>query len=190
MINTLLFKFLWNRHYGAPKAVERIKREIINTKISHGGFGMLDIRALDESIKLRAVGRIIDTRHPFLRIVKERTDIRSYFNPVSMQEVELMAAEGIGLLREERVSWLENPNVIRTTKAIALIKGTKLRDILSPVGRQSLEYFRLNRANRVLVADLDQTSFDRLSRHIDKKFVTAIRSTISLNVAIATEEDK
>ena len=54
-INALLYKFIWNRHYHATKAPERIKREIVNKSILQGGFGMLDIETLDASLKLKGL---------------------------------------------------------------------------------------------------------------------------------------
>ena len=63
-INGILYKFLWNRHFDAAKAPERISREIINTPIKLGGFGMLNISELDKSLKLRSLGRLLVSSHP------------------------------------------------------------------------------------------------------------------------------
>ena len=49
-INKMLYKFVWNRHYLAAKAPERIKRNIMITKIKEGGLGILDIAELDSSL--------------------------------------------------------------------------------------------------------------------------------------------
>ena len=51
--NALLYQFIWNRHFGAAKAPDKIKREIINTTIEFGCFGLLDIQDLDRSLKLK-----------------------------------------------------------------------------------------------------------------------------------------
>ena len=45
-LNSFLYKFIWNLHYLAAKAPERIRREIVNKNIRLGGLGMLDITAL------------------------------------------------------------------------------------------------------------------------------------------------
>ena len=50
-INALLYKFIWNRHYLAAKAPERVKREYTNTPVSLGGLGMLDVVDLDKGLK-------------------------------------------------------------------------------------------------------------------------------------------
>ena len=54
-INALLYKFIWNRHYLAAKAPERIKRDIMKVPVKLGGFGMLDLSDLDDGLKLRAL---------------------------------------------------------------------------------------------------------------------------------------
>ena len=64
-VNALIYKYIWNRHYLAAKAPERIKRDILNKSIKLGGYGMLDVAALDESLKLRAIGRLLTSHHPF-----------------------------------------------------------------------------------------------------------------------------
>ena len=65
-LNNPLFKFLWNKNFNAAKAPDRVKRSIIMTPTALGGFGMLDIKELDRSIKLRSYGRFLTTNHPFL----------------------------------------------------------------------------------------------------------------------------
>ena len=49
--NHLLYKVIWNRHYLAAKAPERVKREYTNTPVSLGGLGMLDVVDLDKGLK-------------------------------------------------------------------------------------------------------------------------------------------
>ena len=45
----ILYKFLWKGHYSASKAPERIKREIMVTPMSLGGYGMIHARSLTEN---------------------------------------------------------------------------------------------------------------------------------------------
>ena len=80
-INHILYKYIWNRRYLALKAPERIKQTIVNTPINKGGFGMLDIVELDESLKLKALGRLLNSNHPFLTLIKNSLDFRNFFMP-------------------------------------------------------------------------------------------------------------
>ena len=65
----MLYKFIWNRHYLAAKAPERIKREIMMVNVKNCGLGMLDIAELGDSLKLKALGRLRTSNHPFLRLL-------------------------------------------------------------------------------------------------------------------------
>jgi hypothetical protein len=151
---------------------------------------MLEIDKLNAGIKLRSLGRLLDTSHPFLRLIKDSVDLSSYFFPTTTQAVDLMSIEALAKLKEDRIAWLENPEIRITTKLVALLKASKLRDILSRVGRQSLEYFRLIRGNKKQVGDLDLTSYNRLSRHMDRRFLHPIREILEINVPAAVEEDR
>ena len=57
-INACLYKFIWNKHFSAAKAPERIARNIVNLPIKHGSLGMVSITDLDDSLKLRGLGRL------------------------------------------------------------------------------------------------------------------------------------
>ena len=81
LLNSLLYKFLWNRNYLAAKAPERIKREIMNKPIKLGGFGMLDIMELDNSLKLKALGRLEGSKHPMLLLLKNKVNLSEFFKP-------------------------------------------------------------------------------------------------------------
>ena len=72
-LNAILYKFLWNRHFEAAKAPDRLPREIINTPVKLGGFGMLNIEELDKGLKLKALSRLFSTSHPFLS--RDSTDV-------------------------------------------------------------------------------------------------------------------
>ena len=78
-LNSILYKFIWNRRYLAAKAPERIKREIVNKAVKLGGFGMLDIESLDEGLKLRSIGRLLVSKHPYIKLIKAGLDLNDYF---------------------------------------------------------------------------------------------------------------
>ena len=78
-VNTILYKYIWNRHYLAAKAPERIKREIVNQPVNLGGLGMLDLKELDASLKIKAFGRLVNSNHPFLRLIKNNLKLNNFF---------------------------------------------------------------------------------------------------------------
>ena len=79
--NHLLYKFIWNRHYLAAKAPERVKREYTNTPINLGGLGMLDVVDLDKGLKLKSIARLLETEHPFLKLIRNKIDLTDFFFP-------------------------------------------------------------------------------------------------------------
>ena len=81
MINNIVYKFIWNRHYLAAKAPERIKREIMCKPVKLGGFGMLDVSILNESLKIKSIGRMATSDHPFISILREKSSFGNFFHP-------------------------------------------------------------------------------------------------------------
>ena len=105
----ILYKFIWNRHYLAAKAPERIKREITNKPILEGGLGMLAIEDLDASLKLRALGRLKGTKHPMLKLLRDMLDVEDFFFPEDKSKLDSVLERAVHLLRENRQdSWKDN----------------------------------------------------------------------------------
>ena len=76
----------------AAKAPERVKHEIVNKPVKFGGYGMLDVIKLDESLKIKALGRFFGTNHPFLRIIKSKKSHLYNVQPyMSKQEINSSA---------------------------------------------------------------------------------------------------
>ena len=48
----VIYKYLWNKNFDATKAPERIKRSIMLTPVHLGGFGLLDLKDLGDSLDL------------------------------------------------------------------------------------------------------------------------------------------
>lgn len=102
-LNAILYKFIWNRHFLAAKAPERVRREITNKSTKLGGLGMLDIKSLDESIKLKALAKTMHSRHPFLEIVKTRIRLEQFFFPRCEVSVDSVVDEGLRILKNDRM---------------------------------------------------------------------------------------
>ena len=121
-LNSILYKFIWNRNFGAPKAPERVKREIINTPLKFGGFGMIDIQQLDRSLKLRMLSRIFASSHPFLEIVKQKINMSEFFFPSSNLTMANPINQAVNYLSIDRQKLLVDEGVSDTTKVISLIR--------------------------------------------------------------------
>jgi hypothetical protein len=180
-INDILYKYIWNRNYAASKAPDRIKREIMATSVKRGGFGMLDILDLDNSLKLRALGRLFSTKHPFLVLIRDRLNMDSFFNPNLRAGVEKVALEGIKILGRERKKVLSIKNLENDRRLLSTIRAEKIRDLLSPNGKNSLQYFMLYRAGKRVVGDMNQGDYNLLNRQFIERS-EVIKRAINTNV--------
>ena len=181
-INQLLFKFIWNRHYLASKAPERVKREIVCKSITNGGYGMLNIKQLDDSLKLRALGRLLVSKHPFNTLVKERLNLESYFNPEINLVCDHMIARAVDLLKSDRNKLWGNVAMDSDRHVLAAIGQEKLKKIISIRGQGSLDFFVLwNRGARKM-KDISLQELARLERHIDHYKINKLRLAIRYNL--------
>ena len=182
MFRCVLYKFLWNRNFHASKAPERIKREIVNTPIKFGGLGMLDISELDKSLKLKALGRMLKSEHPFLKLVQNKLDLSDFFNPILSTEIEKVASVGIELIKGIRAGiWLEER--LNTNKEIiAVIRHIDLSKLISANGLRSIPYFLIRRNGPMKIKDLDRRAFDSIARYIDPVKVAKVKLALSSNL--------
>ena len=141
----LLYKFIWNKNYQAAKAPERIRREIVNKPVKLGGLGMLDIKLLDESLKLKALGRLLETDHPYLKLVRNKLVLDDFFNPNLTTKIDEMAQRGVKLLSLDRNLLLKRETLDGQANFIRALKSIQVRRILGRNGVNSLAWFNLRR---------------------------------------------
>ena len=190
LINNLIFKFVWNRHYLASKAPERIKREIMNKPIKHGGYGMLDVVALDESLKLKALGRLKVTNHPLLTLIRNKCDLNKFFEPQCLTKIEPVIRKGVELLRGDRNKIWRDKNLENSTPVLVEVQQILLADIVSRVGRNSIPYFMARRRGRLKIVDLTPGELSEITRFIDKDKLVLIRKAIAIPQLNRTMEIK
>ena len=154
LLNEILYKFIWNRHFHAAKAPERVKREIINTKLNLGGYGMLDIEELDKGLKLRALGRLFVTDHPALKLIKNKLDLSDFFFPKINANIDSFVAVGIELLKEDRQNLWSDVKLSSDRILLAALRGSKICNLVKREYINNLAVFMLNRAGRVKVENL------------------------------------
>ena len=189
-INKLLFKFIWNRHFQASKAPERIKRDIVYTPVKYGGLGMLDVSMLDKSLKLRALARLSTSNHPYLSRIFSRLDLSDHFHPKINFELERMSLEGVRLLRELRLKEIGSEKVASDRIYIELVKRIKLENVVSRIGKGSIAYFSFRRQGRNLAVDLDYIELDRLRPFIHRNFFDELRRVSRLRLPVSQLPDQ
>ena len=167
-LNALLYKFIWNRHYSASKAPERIKRSISNLPMNFGGLGMLDIEALDESLKLRALGRLFNTSHPFLKLIAKKLNLDCFFEPRIETNIENVAVRGIELLKKDRNTLWSHKFSSNNVKVLTAVRESSYKILLANEGQRSLTYFLLWRRGARKIKDLAANDLVNLKRFISK----------------------
>ena len=174
-LNSLLYKFIWNRHFMAAKAPERIKREIVNKPIKLGGLGMLNIRELDSSLKLKALGRLFGTMHPYLNTLKNKIVLTDFFNPFIQTSVDEIASMGIALLKSNRSNHLASTELSSNSLFIKALKSIKITRLLRNNGNLSLAWHNLHTRGARSIGDLTLRELGSLERFIDRSLLNNLR---------------
>ena len=188
-LNAYLYKFIWNRHYSAAKAPERIERAIVNRPLKLGGLGMLDIKALDDSLKLKALGRLLASKHPFLIMLKDKMSMDQFFNPKIETKIDGVAGRGIELLREDRHKmWENNPKHSNAT-FLKAVRETDIKLVVSEAGCRSIRFFMIWRRGARKAKDLSENDLVELRRHIDENKLCTIRKARALRLGGMTHDD-
>ena len=184
-VNALIYKYIWNRHYLAAKAPERIKRDILNKSIKLGGYGMLDVTALDESLKLRAIGRLLTSHHPFLTLLRNKCSFEDFFDPMCPPGIESVTSKGIKLLKLERDKVWEIERAYSSASLLQKVKATSISKVLSTQGRLSIPYFLLRRRGVTKLGELSQRDLREIERYIEPRklgLITRSRLPLTINL--------
>ena len=184
-INNVIYKFIWNRHYLASKAPERVKREIVNKPIKLGGFGMLDVASLDEGIKIKALGRLLNTNHPFLTLIKGKCELDSFFEPLCSTSVEPVTVKGLALLKQDRTKLWLDASLDSNAQLVKEVRNVEISKIISRTGLLSIPYFMARRRGQARVRDLDNRTLGELTRYIERGKIRSIRNAVNLPVGNA-----
>ena len=182
-INAVAYKFIWNRHYLAAKAPERIKRDIVTNSISNGGYGMLDVSELDGSLKIKALSRMLNSNHPFLEILRNKLDLHSYFNPTSTVPggIDPVMDRGIDLLKADRQRLWGNSTLDGDRNLLASIRELNLRHIVDRRGQGSINFFRLWARGARYVRDLRVQDLEGIRRHVVPHTLAKLRKAVAIN---------
>ena len=182
MINNIVYKFIWNRHYLAAKAPERIRREIVVKTTRQGGLGMLDVMELDSGLKLRALGRLLDTKHPFLQLIRAKVDLTEFFNPICRTNLERVATAAIGLLKAERSKLWGKIELNNNSNLLSAIRQMDIRLALTNAGKNSIPLYMLWRRNIKKIGDLDVPALGSIRRYIEQEKLDKIDRAVNVRI--------
>ena len=115
-----------------------------------GGFGLLDLNSLSESLDARSYGRLITSKHPFLSQLASLINDGNFFNVRLIAPVDNKLLRSLKLLNAERCLMLRWPreDLLTNTNVINVLSNSKLINLLTPQGKQSVSYFLIHRRQR------------------------------------------
>ena len=191
LLNEMLYKFIWNRHFQASKAPERIKREYLNTSVKNGGFGMLNIVELDDGLKLKALGRMLDTKHPMLELLKNKINFDDFFFPRFDKSIDTFVARGVELLELDRQRLWDVRGIGSDVKFVSAIRSCKITNVIKPQYRNNITIFMLLRAGTREVRQLSRRNFDQIKALFrTKELANIILNALALRVPELNAADK
>ena len=165
----VVFKYLWNRNFNAARAPERLKRSIMLTPVSSGGFGMVDIKALGDALDLKSYGRLLATKHPFLSQLRNYLNSDDFFNVRIDVNVDFKLKRSLTLFNSERLNLLKWPveSLSRNLNFRQMLISHSLRSLLSRNGLQSLPYFAIyRRLPGLTIGQLTEREFQSVARFL------------------------
>ena len=181
-INAILYKFIWNKHFMAAKAPERIKREIVNKPIKLGGLGMLNIVELDASLKVKALGRLLETNHPFLTLIKSRVDLSDFVHPRIKTRIEEVSAMAVDWLLKERAKTITNPSLESNLAFVRAIKNVHIQSALSRTGKLSLSWHQIRQRGKSKMGELSSQELATLRRFLNPDLAARAAAIDTINV--------
>ena len=170
MLNEILYRFIWNKHFHAAKAPERVKREILTTSFKNGGYGMLDIAELDDGLKLRSLGRLLTTKHPTLTLMKNKINFDDFFFPKFDAELDSYVARGVELLKHDRTKLLSDPNLRSDIKLVKAVRACKVLNVIKPQFKNNITVFMLGRAGKREIGQLNPRELGQLKNLLNSSF--------------------
>ena len=154
---------------------------------------MLDIASLDDSLKLRAFGRLLGTSHPMLMLLREKLDLTDYFFPKGTV-VDGIAARGIDLLKIDRQSIWDEGHRVGEMKFIQMVRSLKLKNIFTENGKRSIPYFRIVVRGLTKIGQLTRQDWAQLKKYTKyRKLQPIVDSIVEGNyqaIPDLTEEER
>ena len=196
LVTKVIYKYLWNRNLNAARAPERLKRTIMLTPVDLGGFGMIDLNEMANSLDLRSYGRIINSEHPFFRQIRTLINSNDFFNVEINHAVDSKLKKSLKLVNGDRKKFLQWPvnNVLTSSLLASSLLNMRLTSVLSRAGRLSLHYFAIHsRVPNAKIKDLRLDELQRVVRFVVYPELTPIlreliTSYVNLHVNVNSNE--
>ncbi len=150
-------KFLWNKKYYGNTAPHRIKKEVLYSPISMGGFGMLDLRQVITALRLRRHLILLENNtHPLHDLILALTYDNDYISDQVFMDIDEIINFNLTTLQKKKLSDYEAPEwqleadlLLQTS-----LLNTKITNITRPRKLGGREITTLSRRGYVTLHDI------------------------------------
>jgi len=123
---------------------------------------MLDIEELDDSLKLKAIGRLFVSKHPLLKLLCNKINHGDFFFPKFDDKLDKFIAKGIRILGKDRIKLLKSEGVNQSVKLIGLLRSSKISNWIKPECANSIRLLSLRVRGIVTLGQIAREDLQRL----------------------------
>lgn len=139
---------------------------------------MLDIKALDESLKLRSLGRLLVTKHPCLSMIREYVRLDQFFDPSVGVSIDEVATNGLRLLAKDRDKLWKCASLDTHRELLNAVAEMDIRKMVSARGSASVPFYMLWVRGARRVKDLNVNMLASIERYIEQSKLGKIKLAI------------
>jgi hypothetical protein len=155
-INNKISKFIWNKNYSNNQAPSRIKREILLTPVSKGGFGLVDLKEVVTALRLKRHFYLLEHEiHPLASLISALLEGTDYLSAKPELNIDDITSHNLSALLRKRLSDCVGPDwqLESDLHLHSNLIYTKVNNIARPRKRQSAEMAYLRRNDVITFAD-------------------------------------
>jgi hypothetical protein len=156
-IQTRINKFLWNKNYANNSAPSRIKKEIMYTPLKMGGFGMIDIKEVVTSLRLRRHFTLVKHHvHPLSELLSKLTEELGYLGTQPLLNIDEILNMNLKAISDKRKAdcnapvWQIESDLILHSNLLS----ANIIDMIRLRKRESTEYRKLQRMGMKTFSDI------------------------------------
>jgi len=133
---------------------------------------MLDLTELDDSIKLRSLGRMMTSNHPLTVQIRNKLNFNNYLKPSCETQSDTYLNKALGILSRVRIAGASDTRLEGNRILIGLLKNIPLRDLINANGKSSLAYFRIRQLGATQIGDLNPATLNTIERFFNDRRLT------------------
>jgi hypothetical protein len=152
---------------------------------------MLSVSELDDSLKLKALARLMETKHPMLSIIKRKLDLANFFNPKCKISIDRVTNRALVLLAIDRAKLYNLEQLEGNRLFIRVVKNIRIRSAVNMQGLRSIIYRVTNQNGKHILGNLDRNELSLLGRYfIDKRLYELCGKIIDYRTEPMVEGDR